>query len=674
MADTLETIELEIKHSATGVDAEITKVTTAIQKLSRALTTVLPKLKTFRDLMEGTPAVNINTTYIDQYNNINEAAQKAERATDRASKGIREMSKAAKKAHGPMSTFIASLKRIAFYRFIRSIIKSITQAFSEGLKNAYLFSASIDGEGHRFAEALDRMKSASTQMKSQLGSAFISLLAIIEPILVQIINLIIKVADTVSQLFAAFTGTTYLKAAAVSDQFADNMASGAKSAKEWKNQLLGFDVINRLNAPSDGGGGTGLTPQDLFGGTDSPINDKILKIVEKIKGFFNGLDTGPLEEAIAAIKEDLTPALENVKEVLSWIWDNILAPLITWIVQSAIPAVLGVVDAAIQLANVIWDKVSPVLESIWNNVLKPIAQFLGQTILSILYDLRDILLKLADLISGKTSFKEFWDSLTTTQKYLTIVLGAVTLLAGIKGILGLGKAFAAFTATGGGTIAMLALLVLGGYALIQNWDNIKAKLGELEEKWSGCWEDNKITIEDFGLQAVRALQKVMETIEKCVEGWKLFFDYLNKAKQEGGFWVGGSKVGGTNVNTETGNSHNSGTFGKSITAQITDVIDTVKEAAAKADGVKITKRAAGGLVSDGQLFLAREAGPELVGSIGGTTAVANNDQIVEAVSNGVFRAVSAAMSGKNGSNVVHVYLDSREIKAGQTRLARAAGV
>ncbi len=40
----------------------------------------------------------------------------------------------------------------------------------------------------------------------------------------------------------------------------------------------------------------------------------------------------------------------------------------------------------------------------------------------------------------------------------------------------------------------------------------------------------------------------------------------------------------------------------------------------------------------GQLFIAREAGAEMVGSIGGRTAVANNDQIVE----GIYQGVAAA--------------------------------
>ena len=51
-------------------------------------------------------------------------------------------------------------------------------------------------------------------------------------------------------------------------------------------------------------------------------------------------------------------------------------------------------------------------------------------------------------------------------------------------------------------------------------------------------------------------------------------------------------------------------------------------------------KAAGGFVNQGQLFIAREAGPEMVGTIGGSTAVANNEQIVQAVAQGVASAVN----------------------------------
>lgn len=50
------------------------------------------------------------------------------------------------------------------------------------------------------------------------------------------------------------------------------------------------------------------------------------------------------------------------------------------------------------------------------------------------------------------------------------------------------------------------------------------------------------------------------------------------------------------------------------------------------------KYATGGFPETGELFIAREAGAEMVGSIGRRTAVANNDQIVAGIANGVAEA------------------------------------
>ena len=58
----------------------------------------------------------------------------------------------------------------------------------------------------------------------------------------------------------------------------------------------------------------------------------------------------------------------------------------------------------------------------------------------------------------------------------------------------------------------------------------------------------------------------------------------------------------------------------------------------------------GGFVDTGELFIAREAGPELVGRINGKTAVANNDQIVSGISSGVYNAMVSAMSRSHQAN------------------------
>lgn len=49
----------------------------------------------------------------------------------------------------------------------------------------------------------------------------------------------------------------------------------------------------------------------------------------------------------------------------------------------------------------------------------------------------------------------------------------------------------------------------------------------------------------------------------------------------------------------------------------------------------IPRLASGGFVNSGQLFIANEAGPELVGQMGGRTAIANNAQIIQGISLGI---------------------------------------
>ena len=62
------------------------------------------------------------------------------------------------------------------------------------------------------------------------------------------------------------------------------------------------------------------------------------------------------------------------------------------------------------------------------------------------------------------------------------------------------------------------------------------------------------------------------------------------------------------------------------------------------NGGSVRGFASGGFPETGQLFLARESGAEMVGSVGNHTAVANNDQIVQGIESGVYTAVAQALS------------------------------
>jgi hypothetical protein len=82
--------------------------------------------------------------------------------------------------------------------------------------------------------------------------------------------------------------------------------------------------------------------------------------------------------------------------------------------------------------------------------------------------------------------------------------------------------------------------------------------------------------------------------------------------------------------------------------------------------LKVSWYAGGGFPETGELFWANEAGPELVGRIGNKSAVANQDQIVDAVAKGVYEAVVDANSQSNSvqSPYIVVNLGSENLYKG----------
>ena len=74
----------------------------------------------------------------------------------------------------------------------------------------------------------------------------------------------------------------------------------------------------------------------------------------------------------------------------------------------------------------------------------------------------------------------------------------------------------------------------------------------------------------------------------------------------------------------------------------------------------------GGFPDMGEMFIARESGPELVGKMGNRSAVANNNQIIAGIRAGVFEAVVNAFENMRSSDrgqEVHIYLqgDAKEL-------------
>lgn len=102
----------------------------------------------------------------------------------------------------------------------------------------------------------------------------------------------------------------------------------------------------------------------------------------------------------------------------------------------------------------------------------------------------------------------------------------------------------------------------------------------------------------------------------------------------------------------------------------------------KTEGGMPKQYASGGFPQTGEMFIAREAGAEMVGSIGRRTAVANNDQIVEGIASGVSVANSESNALLREQNTLlramlekesGVYLDGKQITRSVENYQRERG-
>ena len=184
-----------------------------------------------------------------------------------------------------LSKLISSFGRVAMYRVIRSAIKYITDELKEGTENAYWFSREFGKATHYISEAYDNLASKNFKMSNQLGAAWSTLIATIEPILIRLINMVTKASEAVTQFFAILGGSgTYLKAVDYNKQWAESAEEAADAVKEWKNQLMDFDTLNRLNDSSDSGKGSGNKLPDyenMF--EEVPVNSWFKQLQDMLK-------------------------------------------------------------------------------------------------------------------------------------------------------------------------------------------------------------------------------------------------------------------------------------------------------------------------------------------------------------------------------------------------------
>jgi mannose/fructose/N-acetylgalactosamine-specific phosphotransferase system component IIB len=603
---------------------------------------------------------------------------------------------------------VANLEAYAMSQGISKSWQEMTQAEQTLLRYNYLMSVTGDAQGDfarntgTWANQTKLLKEQWQQFMGIIGNGLIQVLLPFVKLLNKILSGLIKIAHTVGKVFAMITGKQVVDNSTVQAQqeaidtgidLSDvNVGIGKAADKAGKAQtglgkgidkarkavqkaLAPFDEINRLqNNMGDtggsgiGGGGGGFNPGINTGGLGTidvgpSISDGLDQAKKKAKDFFPWF-TERWNDFRGLVGEPVTVPAPAFAELPDPVWHP------NWGLDLPTIPIPSFPELPVPVFHPQWGLVPPlvpipvfpqlpvpVFNPVWNLVPPPIpAVNLGLYVASLLN------------MEGLTS-----TSLANVQENVRSALGAVEgSLAANKVNVGniasqTSKAFAQNWAQGLATtdrnVRIFApgvqsnLQLLGMAVAAVGAETARSYAANLASGFS-IGIKNAYTFAQSANGAMRSAGRgILSTTAEIGKGivtnignalstaWQSFRDFARATGEKIGGWFSANK--GVIVKTTVvagavvGGAAAIHFLGPAAVPYIAKGMAALK--AASLAGAF----AGGGFPPEGQLFVANEAGPELIGSIGGKTAVANNSQIVEAVSQGVYEAVSSAQGSKD---------------------------
>lgn len=690
-SDTTAAIK-DIDKALNGVDdSKLSKLKSTLSKVGSAAQSVKDKISGI-----GTIPISDGGIGAESVSELTEVSGRVgilTRAFDRLKSSLPELKGAVGKVGNALNNFgkgivskvtglAKQFKRAVFYSLLYNaaymLINSITKAFQEGFTNMYSYSQAFAG---KFSQSMDSLATSTLYLKNSLASAFAPLVNQLAPVIDALIQKVATLLTYVAQLMSALSGqSTYTKAVKATTKFAESTGKAAKSLKSF---IAGFDELNVFEKGSGAG-----TPDFASMFEEAQVDSKIAATAQKLNEIKNMIADNLAEITIVASGFSLA-----VGAVLAFSGTNI--PLGLALMGAG---AIGLISAA----KLDWTAVNGKLKSVMaliNGIVSGAFLALGAVLA---FSGKNVPLGIALMALGATTLATAaalnWNGLSDEVKNVIAVITAVLSVA----FLAVGAALA-FT----GTNIPLGLALMGagavtmGTAIVPNWkalsDNIQKIITTVTSVLGGAllvvgailaFSTVALPL-GLGLMAagalslgsavalnwntvVTAIKKVVSAIAGILGGALTVLGVLLCLSGAGiglGLAVLAAGLGlsyaawSLDDNPITNFVRRMANSIIGIINRVVDAINNVFHISFKGLSVlgkevvpafnarlvnipHVPTFADGGFVDEGQLFIARESGAEMVGNIGRKTAVANNDQIVESVSQGVYEAVQRA----NGEN------------------------
>lgn len=354
--------------------------------------------------------------------------------------------KAAKLQSNALVKALTSMKRLLITRIKRMFISSIFNSAKESLQTLAKFSDT-------FNSAMSNIKNSAKQLSGNLAVSMGTLIEKLEPILTQFLETLSKVITYVNAFFAMLSGkTTMTVAKKQTDSYRDSLDGAAKSAEELKNQVYGFDELNKRNGKDDDGGAS--DGSDLF--EEVPIDSLFPEELSKLKDFllelkdlwqngefFNfGKKLGEgLSELIQSLDDWINKKLrpkgvewaKNIAELLNGLVDGVKWDQLGKTVADGINAVFDVLNTF--LKNFDFEKLGRGIGAAINGLFKNIEwDQIGETFANKWNALIDLIFGLVDEIDWATLGDSFAEGLSGFINTVDWEKLAATITTSINGI------------------------------------------------------------------------------------------------------------------------------------------------------------------------------------------------------------------------------------------------
>lgn len=616
------------------------------------------------------------------------------------------------------------------------LVNKLRSALVSGFQNLAQYSGETNA-------SLSLLMSSLTQLKNSFATAFAPILNVVAPALNVLIQKISQAVSAFGMLMAALTGkSVFTKAKKVQQDYASSLGGNAKNAKNANDEnkklqktLLGFDQIHKLDDNSDSsdgsssGGGGAVSPSDMF--EEVPVKSQISDFAEKIRQAWRDADFTEIGQIVG---RKFNQALENIpwgqiqstcnriaRSVATFLngfisatdW-NLVGATIAKGINTAIDMAYTFVTAfdwkqfgkaigdgingfvkeldTAHIAQTISEYVKGILDVLiqaientdWKQVGNKVAEFIANI------DYAGIVERLCEgfgaALGGLAAFlwgliEGAWDSVVkwwhenayedgnfTISGLLQGITNALSNIAewirahifepiinGFKRAFGINSPSTVMAEQGGYLMAGLFQGVTSWTGkLISAFSNIKQQIvqkwSEVRSSTSSIWNGIGNTVKN----SVNSIIKVINgMISGITRGINAVIDVLNKLSFTIPDWV-----------PEFG--------GKEFGLKIPKI----------SNPPKISLFAEGGFPDKGEMFIAREQGPELVGRIGSKNAVANGEQITDGIRQAVVDGMMQVYMATRGSTkeeapVFYIELKigddevlARTVQRGEKKLAR----